>query len=182
MDIVAHALWAGAAVDCLRSRVTISRSEAVTTIALAVAPDLVQLLPLLGWTAFGTGTLASLAAYSVASPGTEPALPAAVQLLAHHLHCTMHSAIIALAVTMIGWIASGRIWFPLLGWWLHIVIDVFTHSADYYPSPVFYPITMWGFNGIAWNEPWFLTVNYSALLAVGIWRLRSRRHAAAIPR
>ena len=175
MDIVAHALWAGVAVDCVRRRVAVSRSAAITTIALAVAPDVLQLLPMLGWIAFGKGAFASLSAYSLASPGTEPAMPAAIALLTHHLHCVAHSAIIALAVTAIGWMASGRLWFPLLGWWLHIVIDVFTHSADYYPSPVFYPITMWGFHGIAWNEPWFLILNYVALLAAGIWRAGSAR-------
>lgn len=66
---------------------------------------------------------------------------------------------------------------PLLGWWSHIVIDVFTHSADFYPSPVFYPLTYWGFDGLAWNTPWFMVVNYLALaaLAVVAWR---RRHVA----
>jgi hypothetical protein len=49
------------------------------------------------------------------------------------------------------------------------VIDVFTHSADFYPSPVLYPITQRGFDGIAWNTPWFVVVNYTALVAVGVW-------------
>jgi hypothetical protein len=57
---------------------------------------------------------------------------------------------------------------PLLGWWSHIVIDVFTHSADYYASPVLYPITQRGFDGIAWNTPWFMVLNYSVLAVLAL--------------
>ncbi len=60
------------------------------------------------------------------------------------------------------------LWIPLLGWRSHIVIDVFTHSADYYAAPVLYPITECGFNGIAWNTPWFMGLNYAVLAAVGL--------------
>ena len=68
---------------------------------------------------------------------------------------------------------TGRrtLWIPLLGWWSHIVLDVFTHSADYYPSPVLYPFTQRGFDGIAWNTPWFLALNYAALLLTWLWIL-----------
>jgi hypothetical protein len=86
-----------------------------------------------------------------------------------------HSALVAAAVTALLWVWLRRLWLPLLGWWSHIVIDVFTHSADFYPSPVFYPITYWGFDGIAWNQPWFMALNYAALLGVGVWLWRRRR-------
>ena len=69
------------------------------------------------------------------------------------------------------------LWFPLLGWWSHIVIDVFTHSADYYAVPVLYPFTERGFDGIAWTTPWLMVANYLALAAVGAWLLTSRRPA-----
>ncbi|QCB46027.1 hypothetical protein [Hydrogenophaga sp. PAMC20947] len=57
-------------------------------------------------------------------------------------------------------------WWPLLGWRLHIVIDVFTHSAQFLPSPVLYPLTYWGFEGWAWNQPGFLLLNDTALALV----------------
>lgn len=49
------------------------------------------------------------------------------------------------------------------------MIDVFTHSADFYPSPVLYPFTLRGFDGLAWNTPWFMVVNYVALVAAFLW-------------
>ncbi len=66
------------------------------------------------------------------------------------------------------WLWLNRFWLPLLGWWSHVLIDVFTHSADFYPSPVFYPVTYWGFDGVAWNTPWFMIINYLVMLSVAI--------------
>ena len=53
----------------------------------------------------------------------------------------------------------------------------FTHSADFYPSPVLYPITQRGFDGLAWNTPWFLVLNYSALGLIGLWLWLARNKA-----
>ena len=87
----------------------------------------------------------------------------------------MHSAPIASVVTGAVWMVRRAFWIPLLGWWSHIVIDVFTHSADYYTVPVLYPFTERGFDGIAWVTPWFMALNYVALAAVGLWLVLSRR-------
>ena len=56
-----------------------------------------------------------------------------------------------------------------MGWWLHIAIDIPTHSAKYYAVPILYPFTNRGFDGLAWTTPWFLALNYLALAAVWIW-------------
>jgi hypothetical protein len=191
MDIVAHGLWAGLGALWLARRRAAPASAAVAAgplaevrvggaqiagaVALAMLPDVVHLAPVAAWAAFGGGSLGELAAYALATPATEPALPHWVSEAAHHLHCIMHSALIAGAVA---WAVARvpRWWrllaLPLAGWWLHIGIDVFTHSADYYPAPVLYPLTQRGFDGLAWNTPWFLAANYAALAlaAIALWR------------
>ena len=53
------------------------------------------------------------------------------------------------------------------------MIDVFTHSAGYYPVSVFYPFTDWAFDGIAWNQPGMLVLNYAALGATAWWLRRT---------
>jgi hypothetical protein len=137
--------------------------------ALAGLPDVLQMLPLLAWWWLADGTWTAVQAFAVAVPGQEPWLPPMVGLISHHLHCLGHSAIIAGVVTWLVWRLRGALWIPLLGWWSHIVIDVFTHSADYYASPVLYPITERGFDGIAWNTSAFMLVNHLALAVVGLW-------------
>jgi hypothetical protein len=32
-----------------------------------------------------------------------------------------------------------------------------------------YPITRQGFDGVAWNTPWFIVLNYAALVATYLW-------------
>lgn len=175
MDILAHALWAGAGVMLARRRWSVSPRTAALTVALAVAPDAPHLLPILGWSVFGDGSSAAVAGYTYAIPGQEPALPSMVEFLSHHLHCITHSAIIAAVLTLLMWAWMRRLWIPLLGWWSHIVIDVFTHSVDFYPSPVLYPITREGFDGVAWNAPWFMALNYAALAVTYLWLSWARR-------
>ena len=175
MDIVAHGLWAGVGVAAVARRWPVSRRAALATVALAMVPDLAQLLPLLGAALWRGDGVRVLSAYVAALPGFEPTLPPPVALAVHHLHCTMHSAIVAAAVTVIVSAARRSLWWPLAGWWSHVVIDVFTHSADFYPSPVLYPFTERGFDGMAWNSPLALVANYLALLLAAAWLWATRR-------
>ena len=177
MDIVAHTLWAAAGATVLHRRQRLSRPAVIATLVLAALPDLIHLLPIAGWWLIGDGSFAALYAYAVAVPGQEPGLPPLVQLGSHHLHCVMHSAPVAALATGAVWVARRPFWIPLLGWWSHIVTDVFTHSADYYAVPVLYPFTDRGFDGIAWTTPWFMALNYLALVAVGVWLLAGRQRA-----
>ena len=174
MDILAHSLWVGVGLACAGRRVAIRPRTAAATVALAALPDIVQFIPLLAWTLGGDGSIAAMFDFATASPGREPPMPLVVGTLSHHLHCGLHSVVSAGVVTLLLWLLTRSFWIPLAGWWSHIVIDFFTHSADYYPVPVFYPFTYWGFDGLAWNTPWFLALNYAAL-AVCITALALRR-------
>jgi hypothetical protein len=169
MDIVAHGLWAGVGIALLRQRVLVSPRTAAASIGLAVLPDVMQMLPVLAWWWFSGGTFSAVTAFAISLPGQEPTMPTAVVFVSHHLHCLAHSAVVALVVSVLLWRWRHLLWIPLLGWWSHIVIDVFTHSADYYASPVLYPFTDRGFDGMAWNNSWFLALNYLMLAVIGLW-------------
>jgi hypothetical protein len=152
MDIVAHGLWVGIGIAVARRKHDIPRGTALVTLGAAMAPDLVQLLPVLFAAVSRPDGMAVLRAYITALPGFEPTLPPWAAVLTDHLHCVMHSAVVAGVVTAAVWWLTRSIRLPLLGWWSNIVIDVFTHSAKFYPAPVLYPFTQRGFDGIAWNE------------------------------
>ena len=129
MDILAHGLWVGIGLAAVSRRNPISRRTALLTVGLAVLPDIVHLLPVLALSVAQPGGFATLQAYANALPGLEPSLPPLVESLSHHLHCTLHSAVVAAAVTAAVWVVKRSVWIPLVGWWSHIVIDVFTHSG-----------------------------------------------------
>ena len=177
MDIVAHGLWMGVAVVAVRRRRTISRPDAIAAVGLAVLPDVAQLVPLVAYALSGEQGWSVLLDYATALPGFEPHLPPLLALLTHHLHCLFHSAVVAGGVSVALLLIGKSFWFPLLGWWSHIVIDVFTHSAEFYPVPVLYPFTQRGFDGLAWNTPGFQIANYTALAlaTVALWLTRPRR-------
>lgn len=175
MDIFAHALWAGVGMTLARRRTPIEPRTVAMTVVLAVVPDLLHLLPIIGWWVAGDGSFAVVQAYAIAVPGQEPALPPLVNLWSHHLHCVTHSAVLAGALTLLLWAVLRSLWIPLLGWWSHIVIDLFTHSADFYPVPVLYPLSDRSFNGLAWNTPWFMLLNYALLCGAILWLFTTRK-------
>jgi len=175
MDIVAHGLWAGIGVSAASRYWALDRKTAIATVLAAMVPDVIQLLPFVGRVLFDADGVKVLTAYVTALPGMEPALPPAVASLTHHLHCIMHSAVVAGVVTALYWIVMRSLRLPLLGWWSHIVIDVFTHSADFYPVPVLYPFTERGFDGLAWNTPWFMVANYLVIACAIVYLRLTRR-------
>ena len=145
------------------------------TVVLGTAPDLISLLPVIAWSVVQPESWRLLSEYILATPGTEPRLPALVDTLSHHAHCIMHSAIIALVVTALAWRFKPALLVPLAGWWLHIATDVLTHSSEYYAVPFLYPITYWGVDGVAWTTPWLLVLNYGVLGLIYWMLVRSRR-------
>jgi hypothetical protein len=179
MDIAAHLLWVGATVTVLHRRKPLARGTVISTLVLAVIPDVLQFLPVLWWVAFSDGTWPALVAHAGAAPSDRAVIPPTLMWVSHHLHCITHSAVIAGLVTAVGLALNRRFWIPLIGWWSHILIDVFTHSADFYAVPVLYPLSNWGFDGVAWNERWFMVLNYVALSATWIWIFRTAKHRRA---
>jgi hypothetical protein len=177
MDILSHGLWAGAGAMLLERKVPIDRTTRWGIVATAVAPDIVPLLPLLAWALATAAPLETAYLYTVATPATEPALPHALTLVIHHLHCSAHSAVVAAAATACAWIVLRCFPMALLGWWSHVLLDIPTHSADYYPVSVFYPLADIGVDGIAWTQPWFLAANYTLLALAYMLLLRHRRTA-----
>lgn len=175
MDTLAHALWAGAGAKALGRHRAVSARVTAGIVALAVLPDVPHLLPMLTWALESHAPLSFIRDILVATPGTEPSMPVAMHALGRQLYDTMHSAIVAAAVTAVVWMLHGAFPIVLLGWWSQIVIDVFTHSRAYYPVAVLYPLSDRAFDGIAWNTPWFFVVNYLLLIATYVWLLATRR-------
>lgn len=56
--------------------------------------------------------------------------------------------------------------YEMLGWMFHVLIDVPTHSYTFYPTPFLFPFSKYMFDGLPWGTPWFLVLNYAALLGL----------------
>lgn len=78
---------------------------------------------------------------------------------------------------------NGRIWFfwPLLGWLLHILIDIPTHP-EFYQTPLFFPLSdIRNSHGVSWAHPVFMAVNYSLLIMayIGLWYYQRKKYGKA---
>jgi hypothetical protein len=62
LDVLAHALWVGVGTTLASRRSPLSRRTFIAAIAMAVLPDVVQVLPIAAWVLFGEGTLSTLVA------------------------------------------------------------------------------------------------------------------------
>jgi hypothetical protein len=90
--------------------------------------------------------------------------------LAHYLYQYSHSLVIWAAVFIIAWIVSKRPRLVLLGWALHILIDIPSHAANFYPTPFLFPLSNFHYtHGVPWSNPWYMIINYSLLLIVTLY-------------
>ena len=81
-----------------------------------------------------------------------------------------HSLIIALIFIMIIFKVNKELSFPMLAWPLHILLDFFTHSIQYFPTPIFWPISNYQFNGIPWSNPYIMLINFIGIFLIFIYR------------
>ncbi len=87
-----------------------------------------------------------------------------------------HSIVIWATVFIIVWVILRRPMFALLGWALHILIDIFSHSGTFYPTPFLFPISDYKFlYGIPWSNTWYMIINYSLLLVVTLYFFTRRK-------
>ncbi|MBS3114196.1 hypothetical protein J4448_03770 [Candidatus Woesearchaeota archaeon] len=77
-----------------------------------------------------------------------------------------HSFVVFLFVFILIYAFTKKLFWALTAWGIHILIDIPTHSFIYFPTPFLWPLSDYKFNGISWSNPWFMLVNYSALMIV----------------
>ena len=81
-----------------------------------------------------------------------------------------HSIIVAFLFIAAVYIVNKDFCFPMLAWPLHIVIDFFTHSIEFFPTPIFWPISNFRFDGIPWSNPIVWLSNIFFIVLIFIYR------------
>lgn len=86
-----------------------------------------------------------------------------------------HSFIISFCV--IGLVALRRrdIAFAMLAWPFHIVLDFPFHAYQYFPTPIFWPISDFKIDGIPWSHWYIWLPNVAGLVILLTYRHRQRK-------
>ena len=87
-----------------------------------------------------------------------------------NLYDFSHSLIIALIFILIVYRFNKNLCFPMLAWPFHILLDVFTHSKEFFPTPIFWPISDYRFDGIPWSNPYIWFANIFCIFIIFIYR------------
>jgi hypothetical protein len=80
-----------------------------------------------------------------------------------------HSILIWLLATLLIWAGLKKFPWILLGWGLHIVIDIFSHTTDFFATPFLFPFSNFQISVVNWSHPIFMLVNYALLLVLYIF-------------
>ncbi len=166
MDVIAHTLWTNA---LFHLKYKHQRRMRYLAAFFGVVPDLIGFTPLFFYLlfsgrAFGGERISVLYSSHWTSRFAEEAY--------NYTHSLAIFAICFLLVTIIGniYLKSKRgqlykTWFfwPMLGWALHILIDIPTHP-DFYSTPFLYPFSNYqNHHGVTWAHPVFMVINYTLL-------------------
>ncbi|MBI5134389.1 MAG: hypothetical protein HZA81_03330 [Candidatus Taylorbacteria bacterium] len=160
MDIISHGLWGGVAFGRKNKR-------AFWWSALfGISPDLFS---------FGIFTVANLFERGGFGRPELSSIPGYVS----SLYDLTHSLVVFATVFALAWAVFRKPFWPMLAWPLHIAVDIFTHSTEFFPTPFLWPLSIYRFDGVSWATPSIFFTNL-ALIAFayamwGIQRLRRRR-------
>ncbi len=181
MDVVAHVLWTNAV---FYAKYAQARKQRYWAAFFGVMPDIAAFAPAFVYMAYGR----FFDNVTVSNYMTAYINPTGVYAFTAQAYNYTHSLVIAFAVfALVSLILSLRAkrivaYWPLLGWSLHIVIDIFTHTLDFFPTPFLYPLSdVNNPHGISWAHPTFMAINYFFLIIVYIiiWRYQRRKRVMA---
>lgn len=169
MDLISHTLWTAALAKGTSFKIKKKLSWAAATF-FGIFPDMIAFTPLYAF--LFINLFIGKYKFPLTLPDQlEPAhydtfLIFDITTLIYNLS---HSLIVFFLFAALISIYKRRIYWEITGWLFHILIDIPTHSYSLYPTPFLFPLSDWKHNGIAWENPYLLIVNYVLLIFIYYW-------------
>lgn len=169
MDIISHGLWGSAFMG------TEKKSYFWPSFALGMLPDLL---------AFSVPFIIMIVgAITGSTPLSEgrPAYLSHSQSYISDLYSIGHSFVIFAAFFLLVWFILKKPYLPMIAWALHILLDIFTHSAGFFGTPFLWPISNYKYDGTPWANPMIFFPNVAALaiayIAIYLYKKHKRKMA-----
>ena len=161
MDFISHGLWGG---------VLFGRKDKKTfwtSFFIGIAPDILSFGIFFAMVALG---IVQRPNFGVGSQD-----PTSFPSIIYTLYDITHSLVIFGAVFLLIWLISKKPFWPLLAWGFHIVLDIFTHSFEFFPTPFLWPISDFKVDAWAWGSWSVFLPNVLALMILYFWFFVYRR-------
>ena len=156
MDTISHALWGKGLFGYSKHR--------WYSVLFGAFPDL---------SSFGIffifNILKSPASYKFGKPALDE-----IPYWVFNLYDFSHSLVIAIISLLITYCINKDFCFPMLAWPFHILLDIFTHSAAFFPTPIFWPILDYKFDGIPWSSPYIWLSNILCIIILFLYRRKNK--------
>lgn len=187
MDIFSHALWIAAAGK--EANDLILKPKAKKPLKLrwlvfwGIFPDIfsftIPFVWLLASLVLGNLDLSNLPKPENMEPAPSNHFPWAFQIGSMFYSFSHSLVIFSIIFAMVFLILRRPVW-EMSGWLLHILIDIPTHSYQFYATPFLWPVSGWKFNGFYWASPKFLIINFSLLIIVYLFLWIKRKKSVKI--
>ena len=178
MDILAHSLWNTVGVKELNKNLDKKGKPKISILVSAlwsIFPDIFSFgIPFM-WSLY-TIFFQGKSFNSITHHGPDLSQGDLTFNLASFLYQFSHSLVIFILIFGVVWFLFKRPMFAMLGWGLHICLDIFSHSIQFFPTPFLFPISNYVFPyGMRWSTPWFMVINYSLLILVFVYYMFTKR-------
>jgi len=159
MDTFSHALWGYGLFGYKR--------YALLAIFFGAMPDLIS---------FGIFMVSGLidGSYQAGKPAIESLPP---WVFTHYSFG--HSFVICLPIIALVALWKKGVAFAMLAWPFHIMLDWPFHSIAYFPTPIFWPVSDFSFDGIPWSTWYIWFPNVAGIVILLYYRRRQKKKAQA---
>ena len=83
-----------------------------------------------------------------------------------------HSFVIAFMIIGIVSIYRRELFWPMLAWPFHIVLDIPFHTKDFFPIQFLWPVSDIFFDGISWSSPYVILPNFAGIILLYVLRIK----------
>ena len=83
-----------------------------------------------------------------------------------------HSFVIAFMIIGIVSIFRRELFWPMLAWPFHIVLDIPFHTKDFFPIQFLWPVSDIFFDGISWSSPYVILPNLAGIILLYVFRIK----------
>lgn len=166
MDTLAHALFSGALRKKVAGQKPLSRWTFVWALWWGAFPDVFAFWPIL-LSMIATGSLAR----------TPNILGIPIRTLYNYSHSIVIAILVVIIVFLIWkYVLKRGLPYAILGWPLHIIFDIPTHTPERFPVHFLYPLSDWTLPfGIYWSTIWFWILTWVVIIAIYIGYFLYRR-------